>query len=522
MKIQNRAGGFVLWAGMGLVGIAIAIVLFLVFNKAKPESAPPPPADYYPTNGWHTSTPEEQGIDSGKLAEGLLEMRQLRIHSLLLVRNGRVFLDAYFYPYDGGSVHDMASVGKSITTTLVGIAIDQGKLKLDDPMLSFFPEITITRPDARIEKITVRDLAMMANGLESTGLEQDEATLAAMEASDDWLKNAVDRRMASKPGTKFVYDSPGMHILSGILQKTTGMTELKYARQNLFGPLGIKDVIWPADPQGYTHGFGNIALHPRDAAKIGYLWLNQGVWEGRQIVSKQWVQEASRTQIKTDMGDNYSYGWWVTEEDGAVSSIFAQGRGGQYVQLIPALNIIIVITASEINIDQVEPRLTASVLDLENPTPPNPAGAAKLADALKTIQQPPPAQPVPALPEMAAAVSGKTYRFEPNAANIKTFRLDFDDSAEAGIEMAFDDTQETYSGLLGLDGVFRMTPGENGLPTGIRGQWTDAVTFTMDVDTIANRESFTYVLRFKGDTVSMEILERAHDSGITVTGTAAP
>ena len=108
-------------------------------------------------------------------------------------------------------------------------------------------------------------------------------------------------------------------------------------------------------------------------------------------------------------------------------------------------------------IDQVDPYLTSSVLDLENPAPPNPDGVAKLNEALKVIQQPPPAQPVPALPEMAATVSGNTYLFEPNATDIKTFRLDFDDSAEAKIEITFDDTEEKYSGLLGLDGVFRMT-----------------------------------------------------------------
>ena len=524
MKTQNKTRRFVRWGSAALAGIAILIILFFNLNKGKTETASPPPADYWPTTDWRTSTPEEQGIDSAKLAEGLLEMREkdIRIHSLLVIRNGRVFLDAYFYPYDGSTVHDIASVGKSVTTTLIGIAIDQGKLKLDDPMLSFFPDIKITNPDPRLEKITIRDLAMMANGLDSTGFEQDEHTEAVMEASENWLQNAVDRKMVSEPGTRFVYDSPGMHILSGILQNTTGMTELEFARQNLFDPLGIKDVVWSTDPQGYTHGFGNICLHPRDAAKLGYLWLNQGVWDGKQIVSKQWVQETSKTQINTGMGDNYSYGWWISEENGSVSAIFAQGRGGEYVQLIPSFNIIIVITASGANIDQVEPYLTASVLDLEDPVPPNPDGVAKLNEALKMIQQPPPAQPVPALPEMAATVSGNTYLFEPNATDIKTFRLDFDDSAEAKIEITFDDAEEKYSGPLGLDGVFRMTPGENGFPTGLRGQWTDANIFTMEVETISNREAFVYVIQFDGNMVSMKIRERAQESGITITGTAAP
>jgi hypothetical protein len=162
------------------------------------------------------------------------------------------------------------------------------------------------------------------------------------------------------------------------------------------------------------------------------------------------------------------------------------------------------------------------VLDLEKSAPPNPDGVAKLNEALKTIQQPPPAQPVADLPEMAAAVSGNIYLFEPNATDIETFRLDFDDSAEAKVEITFDDTEEKYSGPLGLDGVFRMIPGENGFPTGLRGQWTDANTFTMEVETIANREAFVYVIRFDGNTASMDIRERAHDAGVTIIGTAAP
>lgn len=526
MKTQGKANKFIIGGLIALVGVAIVVTLIAVFNQSREQAVPamPPPGDTWPTETWKTSTPEEQGLDSAKLAEGLLAIREkgTRIHSLLVIRNGRLFLDAYFYPYDGSTVHDMASVTKSVTTTLIGIAVDQGMLSLDDPMLSFFPNVTITHPDPRLEKITIRDLAMMANGLESTGAEQDEATLAVMESSADWLKTAVDRPMAYKPGTKFVYDSPGMHILSGILQNKTGMTELEFARQYLFGPLGIKDVIWPADPQGYTHGFGNICLHPRDAAKIGYLWLNQGIWDGKQIVSPQWVMETFKTQMKTGMGDNYSYGWWTTENEGVVETIVAHGRGGQYIRVVPFANVVIVVTGSNLEYDEIEPHILAAVVDLESPLPPNPEGVAKLNEALRTIQEAPPAQPVPALPDMAAMVSGKTYLFGPNPTHIKSIRFDFDNSAEAGLEMAFDHIDEKYSGKIGLDGVFRMTPGENGLSAGFRGHWDEEGQFIMELETIANREAFIYVIQFHGDQVTVEIREGSHETGTTITGTAAP
>src|SRR5512134_157633 len=207
MQTQKSTNNFIIGGLIAVVAIGI-VIFFVVSNQNRQPAAPvmPPPGDTWPTEAWQTSTPEEQGFDSAKLAEGLLKIKEngTRIHSLLVVRHGRLLLDAYFYPYDGSTVHDMASVTKSITTTLIGIAVDQGKLSLDDQMLSFFPEIPITHPDPRLEQVTIRDLAMMANGLESTGMEQDEATLAEMEASSNWLKTAVDRRMAYKPGTKFV------------------------------------------------------------------------------------------------------------------------------------------------------------------------------------------------------------------------------------------------------------------------------------------------------------------------------
>jgi CubicO group peptidase (beta-lactamase class C family) len=172
MQAQKSTDRLIIGGVIALVVIG-AIVLLVIFNQNRGPAAPamPPAGDYWPTEAWKTSTPEEQGLDSAKLAEGLLKIKEngTRIHSLLLVRNGRLVLDAYFYPYDGSTVHDMASVTKSITTTLIGIAVDQGKLALDDPMLSFFPDIPISHPDPLLEKVTVRDLAMMANGLESTG-----------------------------------------------------------------------------------------------------------------------------------------------------------------------------------------------------------------------------------------------------------------------------------------------------------------------------------------------------------------
>jgi CubicO group peptidase (beta-lactamase class C family) len=224
------------------VVVVALLALVLVYGYSARQATAPA---YWPTQGWQSGTPEEQGLDSAKLAEGLLAMREqnINIHSLLAIRNGKVVVDAYFYPYDGKTVHNVASVTKSVMTTLIAIAADQGKLTLDAPLVSFFPDRTIANRDARKEQITVRHLASMANGLESLCFANDEGTLREMQASPDWIQFALDRKMSYEPGTHFCYDSPGMHLLSAILQQATGMTALDFARQNLFEPLGITEVI---------------------------------------------------------------------------------------------------------------------------------------------------------------------------------------------------------------------------------------------------------------------------------------
>jgi CubicO group peptidase (beta-lactamase class C family) len=247
---------------MSRAAIALLVLLGLVLPSVPRIAAAP-------TDGWPTTTPEEQGLDSAKLADALLAMQQKvpDIHSFLLIRDGKVVVDASFYPYDGSTPHDLASVTKSVMTTLIGIAADQGKLRLDQPVLSFLPDRTIANRDSRKERITVAQLASMTSGFDCVG-EPDEPTLAAMQASDDWVQFTLDLPMVAEPGSRWEYCSPGMHLLSAILTKATGMTALDFAWANLFGPLAMREVIWPADPQGITHGWGDLHLHPRDAADL--------------------------------------------------------------------------------------------------------------------------------------------------------------------------------------------------------------------------------------------------------------
>ena len=479
----------------------------------------PPGQTVWPTAAWPDALPEQYGFDSAKAAEALLTIHaeNLNIHSLLVIRDGRLLLDAAFYPYDGSSVHELASVTKTITTTLVGIAAGQGLLGLDQPVMSFFPERIIANRDERKERITVRHLAGMSSGLQCTP-EQDERTLDEMWASPDWIQFVLDLPVMLEPGSRFIYCSPGSHVLSAVLQQATGMTELEFARANVFAPLGIRDVIWPADPQGYTYGWGDVYLRPRDAAKLGYLWLHGGMWEDQQVVPREWVEAAVQVHQHTGENDDYGYGWWVTPNTPFGYEYQAIGRGGQRVIVLPALDLIIVTTGGGLNPDAALGLIAGAFVSPAEPLPANPEGLARLNAVLPALTAPPVAVPAPPLPELARTISGTTYRFDANPTGIATLRLDFDESAEAQILVAYTSDQTTVSGPVGLDGVFRFSPWDHGLPAGLRGAWLDPTTFLLELEGIANRDAYRVRTLFAGDTVSLEIRERTRTDVVRVEG----
>jgi len=451
---------------LALIGIG---VLAWTFTAGLREPVAVPAPDYWPTNGWRISSPEEQGFDSVKLTEGLqdIQARQIDIDSLLIIRNGYVVLDAHFDPYDGTFPHDLASVTKSVMTTLIGIAADQGKLDLDQPMVSFFPDRTIANLDDRKARLTVRHLAGMVNGMESGCLEGDEPTIDAMRANPDYVQAALDRPMVAEPGTEFCYDSPGMHLLSAILQEATGMTTLNFARQNLFGPLGIHNAIWEEDPQGYSRGWGDLHLLPEDAAKIGYLWLHRGNWEGKQIVSEAWMLDSVKPH-SLFAGDDIAYGngWWIS-----LGNYYASGRGGQKIYVTSIRNTVVVTTGAGFEYDDINEWLMPLLLRVNRPLPANPQGRAALDATLVSVEQGSTAWTANHTPETATQVSGNTYRCENNPAGIESIRMEFDGTEQATIFLKMGGTDMVFP--IGLDGSYRLSSEGSGF----RGYWENTQAF---------------------------------------------
>jgi CubicO group peptidase (beta-lactamase class C family) len=453
---------------LALAGVTPLAWLFTAGLRT-PIRAPAP--EYWPTHGWRDSTPEEQGFDSRKLAEGLqdIQEREINVDSLLIIRNGYVILDAHFTPYDGTFPHDLASVTKSVTTTLIAIAADQGKLDLDAPVVSFFPNRTITNLDDRKARLTVRHLTRMVGGLD-TNCEDDQATIAAMTSKPDFVQAALDRPMISEPGAEFCYDSPGMHLLSAILQEATGMTALDFARQNLFTPLGIQKATWEVDPQGYTRGWGDLHLLPEDAAKIGYLWLHRGQWDGQQIVPEAWVLDAVKPH-SWFVGDDIAYGngWWLSPAD-----YYASGRGGQKIHVVSTRNTVVVTTGANFEYDDIGEWLEPLLVRAKSPLPANPQGQAALHAALAAAAPGSAVSGAEKAPEIARAISGKTFRCDNNVVGLEAMQVNFDEPAVATLRLDLVDTD--YVWPIGLDGHYRISPEG----AGMRGYWKDSRTFLLE------------------------------------------
>jgi len=515
--LYRKLGGFTPMRIVVLVVVVAAIVITGIYawRVLRPSDGVVPEPTYWPTAGWQTSPPEAQGCDSAKLAEGLQEIKQngTSVHSILIVRGGFVFLDAYFYPYDGSYYHDLASVTKSIMTTLIGIAADQGKLDLDQPMLSFFADRTVANRDALKQSITVRHLTAMTSGFE-VDLVDDENTLIKMRASDDWVQFSLDRPVVAEPGTRFAYDSLSIHLLSAILQQATGMTAAEYAQANLFEPLGITDFYWPTDATGYTRGSGDLSLHPHDAAKIGFLFLHQGQWEGRQVVSREWVKMATDAHISTgrDEDEYYGYGWWVERPDDGLNVFRADGRNGQRIYVIPSMNMVIVTTGGGFELDDVIPYMAEAIVDLENQLPSNSIGVTQLETVVAELRQSPAAQPVPPFPDIASTVSGKTFVFEPNPAQIQSIRVDFDNPAEATYYIQVEKEEGMRVGGAGLDGLYRMS--SSGWPAIAKAAWSDDHTLLFDYSRGPGLDNVTWQIRFEGDRMVLETSSIVIEGGL--------
>lgn len=331
--------------------ISIAIGVFLTLEKLQKTD-----------DGWITCSPSDVNMDARSIDNLVKNMHSGslgKLDALVVVKDGKLVVDEYENNYNSDKVHTIQSDTKSITSMLIGIAIDQGKItSVDNKAVDYFKGYDIQNLDEKKKAIRIADLLTMRGGFDwdefATPMNADNP-VTKLYNSPDWLRTSIDAPMKFDPGTVFQYDSGGVMILDHILQESTGMHADAFAQKYLFGPLGINRYYWAKKyyVAGMPHTGGGLYMRPRDLAKIGQLVLDKGKWNGKQIVSEAWLNESLKVRVeKIDQGPiqaDYGYLWWLFPNPGDSGQVIpaCMGYGGQFVFIIPQRNMVVVTSASE-------------------------------------------------------------------------------------------------------------------------------------------------------------------------------
>lgn len=478
----------------------------------------PASAGQFPDANWRRASPESQGLDSAVLAEALdfVRIKRIPLHSFLIVRNGVMVLEAYFWPYRGFEVHDVASVTKSLTSTAIGLAIDKGYVTSVDATLSSLLPIARTDSDPRGSRLSIRHLLTMTSGFDCN-TEGGEKALAGMRSSPDWAAYAMSLPVTDEPGSQFAYCSCNNHLLSSIVTARTGMSMSRFMKTTLFDPLGIKDVFWPEDPKGRSHGWGDLHLHPADMARIGLLFLHEGQWGIRRVLSRDWIRAATREQVKVRSGVGYGYSWWINTARPPIYE--AAGRGGQRISVLPKENMVLVFTGGGANTDEIAPFLFRAIQS-NVAIPENPLKLQNLRRALSECRKEV-AEPASSVkPVLARSVSGVVFSLSPNPLNLRSIRFDFKTANEAIANLGFGSSNWTVR--VGLDGKRRFSrSGPHDAALAAVGRWLSASEFLLDIDTVANINHFVFRLQFERDRARILMTETTGEmTDVAVEGVA--
>ena len=347
-----------------LLCAVLLVTLAAACGPASTSGAPPQTGD-----GWQTAEPASVGLDAKRLNRAVARIRNgtyQNVHSLLVVKDGKLVFEDYFRGYtwnysgnqfrgdlvdfDRDTRHNLASVTKSFTSALVGIAIDQGLIGgVGDQVFSFFPQYASLQGDGK-DRLTLDHLLTMRSGLEWNEMEVPyddvQNDLIQLFRVPDPVTYILSKSLVAEPGKDWYYNGGNTNLLGEIIRSATGQRMDAFAERYLFAPLGITNYQWDHINADMIHASGNLQLRPRDMAKFGLLYLNGGVWNGQQIVSQEWV-EASTQPHAALTGGGYGYQWWLRSYDygsEAARCFFAAGWGGQRIHLFPDLDMVVVFT----------------------------------------------------------------------------------------------------------------------------------------------------------------------------------
>jgi len=469
------------------------------------------------------STPEEHGIASANIIAFLDAMAEAKheLHSFMLLRHGHVVAEGWWAPYAPALRHTMYSMSKSFTSTAVGFAVSEGKMSVEDRVVSFFPKQVPAAVSEHLAALRVKDLLTMSVGSakEPTG---------TVVQTEDWVSTFLAQPIAHQPGSTFMYNSAATYMCSAIAQHVTGEKIIDYLRPRLFEPLGIVGATWETCPRGICTGGWGLSVPTEALAKFGQLYLQKGKWQDRQIIPAKWVDEATAFHIqqpipaqparppeKNDWQQGYGYQFWRSQH----GAYRGDGAFGQFTIVLPEQDTVIAMTGESSNmqgeLDLVWEHLFPALKP--NPLPADVAEQTKLRNKLVSLALPPPTGE--ATSATAQRVSGKTFAIEPGSTGITHLRFDFDPTSTTLIARAGETEHRVACGTGKWqegETAFPNTPPRiiagGTPPPGTRhrlvasGVWTDANTFTMTWRYHETPHHDTITCRFDGDTVKVSFL----------------
>jgi len=532
---------------LSLIILLLLIMTLGIVITNKPQmqriSYEPATPDYWPTQGWQKSTPEEQGMDSAKLLEMVefyekqhLKSEKISIDSITIVRNGYIVADIYLNPlFPKNTKHMIHSCTKSIMSALIGIAVEEGYIEDVDVLVLDILELkNIENVDARIKTLTLKYLLAMQTGLHS----QDSYLyqwkgLFKMQTTDDWTEYILNLPMEAEPGTRFDYSNMASFLLSAIIKKTTGMDTISFAREHLFDPLEIKDIQWEKSPMGIDIGWARMWLKPHDMAKIGLLYLQKGRWESQQIIPARWIEESLTahsfpkkyryvynekgkvdrmtsggiwmfTNLARPFADGYGYQWWL-DKSGMYSAV---GVGGQFIMVVPKENLVVVFTSKLSGADSFFPVKMLDKYILPAIVSNESIDANETAQYELSLLSEPPSQvvkpqPLQELPAIALEISDETYSLDSNPWKYNNFELIFAPEKDYAEFSYTAKENDVVNYRVGLNGVFQLTETNNNTYAAV-GSWISPNTFSIDYEIIGYTTKDKWTFTFDRDEILIE------------------
>jgi CubicO group peptidase (beta-lactamase class C family) len=452
------------------------------------------------------STPEAEGFSSAGLLSLVTALDEVagEVHSMMLVRHGKVVAEGWWAPYTPADIHVLYSVSKSFNSTAVGFAVQEGLVRVNDPIVSHFSDLAPANPDPELAAMRVRDLLTM-----TTGHEVDSIDAMRQRSDGQWTRSFLESNVPRAPGTYFLYNSGAAYMLGSLVQRVTGMTVEEYLTPRLFAPLGISGEVWGKSAEGVNLTDGGLSVRTEDLAKFGLLYLQGGLWNGTRVLSAEWAEAATVRQVSngnedSDWGYGYGYQFWRSRV-----GYRADGSLGQFAFVLPEQDVVLAITAATEDTAGVMNRVWDNLLPaiVGEAAPENPAALAALRDRLAALALPTPVGATSSA--RAVEVSGRRYATPQNSQNITGVTFDF--TGESPV-LAIDDADGTHAITVGLGGRWvRQRTGyrkrinelfdtpEQGLAA--TGAWSADDTFVAELTFVETPYTMTSTFRFEGEQV---------------------